>query len=157
MTAEIYKIKRLNQIGISLHVCGSPLSLSGIIVNFKSHLGLNMAYSTKLADRIREYLSNFSIQKLEEKEIFSGLAFMINDKMCINVSGENLMCRFDPQLHDEIAEKNGFQPMIMKDRELKGYCYVTPEGFNGKKNFEYWMNLCLDFNERAKSSKHKKK
>jgi hypothetical protein len=75
---------------------------------------------------------------------------------CVNVSGENLMCRFDPALQDEVAERNGYEPMIMKGKELKGYCYVQPIGFKLKKDFEYWVNLCLEYNERAKASKKKK-
>lgn len=112
-----------------------------------------MAYDTRLADRTREYLLKFPDLKIEEKRMFGGLAFMINGKMCINVSGENLMCRFDPVLIEGIAEKTGFMPMIMKGKEYKGYCYVEPNGFKNKKDFEYWINLCLDYNSRAKSSK----
>jgi hypothetical protein len=115
-----------------------------------------MAYDIKLADRIREYLVQMPGLKVEEKEMFSGLAFMVNGKMCVNVSGENLMCRFDPALHDDVAERNGYEPMIMKGKELKGYCYVQPVGFSSRKDFEYWVNLCLQYNERAKSSKKKK-
>ncbi|MEO9005374.1 MAG: TfoX/Sxy family protein [Ginsengibacter sp.] len=115
-----------------------------------------MAYNVNLANRIREHLLEFSKLKIEEKKMFSGLAFLVNGKMCINVSNDNLMCRFDPALHEEVAEKNGFLPMIMKGRELKGYCYVSQEGFKKKKDFEYWINLCLDFNEIAKASKKRK-
>ena len=115
-----------------------------------------MAYDTKLADRIREYLVEFPELKIEEKTMFQGLTFMVNDKMCVCVSGENLMCRFDPNLQEEVAEKNGYQPMIMKGKEYKGYCYIDPTGFKSKNEFEYWINLCLDYNERAKLSKKKK-
>ena len=115
-----------------------------------------MAYDTKLADRIREYLSVIPGTKIEEKKMFRGLTFMINDKMCVCVSGENLMCRFDPVLQDELSEKIGFQPMVMKGRKYKGFCYVHPEGIKTKKNFEFWLNLCLDFNNKAKPSKKKK-
>jgi hypothetical protein len=116
-----------------------------------------MAYDIKLADRIREYLIQFPKLKIEEKEMFRGLTFMINGKMCVCVSGENLMCRFDPDLTEEVAEKNGFQPMVMKGKEYKGFCYIDPTGFKLKKDFEYWVNLCLAFNDKAKSSKKKKK
>ncbi len=112
-----------------------------------------MTYDTKLADRIREYLAQFPKLKIEEKEMFRGLTFMVNGKMCVSVSGENLMCRFDPELTQEVAEKIGFLPMTMRNREYKGYCYVEPEGFKSKTDFEYWVNLCLDFNDRAKASK----
>jgi hypothetical protein len=88
--------------------------------------------------------------------MFSGLAFMINGKMCINVSGENLMCRFDPALQDEIEKKKGFETMIMKGKALTGYCYVEPGGFKLKKDFANWIDLCLDFNGKAKSSRKKK-
>jgi TfoX/Sxy family transcriptional regulator of competence genes len=113
-----------------------------------------MAYNEKLAARIREALEHHP--KVEEKNMFSGLAFMVDEKMCINVSGDDLMCRFDPLLHDTVAEKNGFRSMIMKGKELKGYCYVSEEGFKSKKDFDYWINLCLSFNSKAKSSKKKK-
>lgn len=112
-----------------------------------------MAYDLRLVDRIREHLTDFPKFKVEKKEMFRGLTFMINGKMCISVSGENLMCRFDPLLQEEVAEKNGFLPMIMKGKSLNGYCYVEPEGFRFKKDFEYWIKLCLDFNPKAKSSK----
>ena len=115
-----------------------------------------MPYDIKLADRVREYLAQFPKLKIEEKKMFSGLAFMIDDKMCVNVSGDKLMCRFDPDLQEEVAEKSGYESMIMKGKELKGYCYVASIGFTSKKDFEYWLNLCLVYNERAKSSKKKK-
>jgi hypothetical protein len=112
-----------------------------------------MIYDTKLADRIREYLLQFSKLKIEEKKMFRGLTFMINGKMCVSVSGENLMCRFDPDLTQIISEKTGFLPMKMRGKEYKGYCYVEPNGFKSKKDFEFWIKLCLDFNDRAKASK----
>lgn len=112
-----------------------------------------MVYDTKLADRIRDYLAEIPNLIIDEKKMFRGLTFMVNGKMCVNVSGENLMCRFDPDLQDEISDKIGFQTMIMKDRLYKGYCYVSPVGITTKENFEFWLNLCLDFNKSAKSSK----
>jgi TfoX/Sxy family transcriptional regulator of competence genes len=115
-----------------------------------------MAYSTKLANRVRTYLAGVSTITVEEKEMFSGLAFLVNDKMCVNVSGDDLMCRFDPALYADVAERPGYQPMIMRGRQLKGYCYVSEEGYKSKKDFEYWIKICLDFNAKAKSSKKKK-
>ena len=114
-----------------------------------------MAYDMKLADRVREYLSHYPELEVEEKRMFGGLAFMVNGKMCVNVSDENLMCRFDPLDTAEVAEKTGYLPLKMKGKEYKGYCLVEPEGFKNEDDFRYWMNLCLSFNERAKKSKKK--
>jgi hypothetical protein len=116
-----------------------------------------MAYDIVLADRVREYLAAFPKLDIEEKKMFRGLAFLVNGKMCVNISGENLMCRFDPSRKEELAEKTGFLPMIMNGKESKGYCYVEPTGIKRKKDFEFWLGLCLDFNERAKASKKRKK
>jgi TfoX/Sxy family transcriptional regulator of competence genes len=115
-----------------------------------------MAYSTKLADRVRTFLDSIPKIKIEEKEMFRGLAFLVNGKMCVNISGDNLMCRYDPSLEHQVAERGGFQPMIMKGKQLRGYCYVSEDGYRAKADFEYWLKLCLDFNEKAKASKKKK-
>jgi len=116
-----------------------------------------MAYNVELADRIRDFLASQSNLKIEEKKMFRGLTFMVNGKMCVSVSNDNLMCRFDPSLQDEVAERKGFQSMIMKGRAYKGYCYVSKIGYEAKKDFEYWLHLCLDFNDRAKNTKSKTK
>lgn len=116
-----------------------------------------MAYNTELAERVRQKLDEFQYLKIVEKNMFGGLAFMINDKMCINVSGDRLMCRFDPKIQEEITKKIGYQKMIMRGKEYNGYCYVSSEGFRAEEDFNYWVNICLKFNEKAKSSKKSKK
>ncbi len=115
-----------------------------------------MSYNIALAERIRNHLAAFSKHKVNEKKMFGGLAFMVNDKMCICASGENLMCRFDPEMEKELVMKKGYLPMIMRGKELKGYCYIEPVGFKAKKDFEYFISLCLDYNTKAKASKKKK-
>lgn len=114
-----------------------------------------MAYNEKLADRIREALVD--IPRVEEKKMFRGVTFMVNGKMCVCVSGDEMMCRFDPELQETVAEKNGFRAMIMKGRQYKGYGYIGQEGIKSRKDFNYWINLCLEFNSKAKASNKKKK
>lgn len=112
-----------------------------------------MAFDTLLADRVREYLANFPSLQINEKRMFGGLAFMVNGKMCVNVSGDRLMCRFDPELQESLSKKTGFEIMVMKGNEMKGYCYVRPEGLKTKSALTFWIDTCLDFNDRAKASK----
>ena len=112
-----------------------------------------MAYDTKLAERVREYLAQTTDKQVKEKKMFGGLAFLVNDKMCVNVSGENLMCRFDPELREELSQKKGYQTVMMKGKEFKGYCYVTPEAIKTESDLDFWIKLCLSFNDQAKSSK----
>ena len=112
-----------------------------------------MEYDVKLADRLREFFSEIPSLDVEEKKMFNVLNFMVNGKTCVCVSGENLMCRFDPRMQEEISEKTGYQTMLMKGKEYKGYCYINPDGIKTKKDFEFFVNLCLEYNKIAKSSK----
>ena len=109
-----------------------------------------MAYSETLANRVREYLAEIPNINIEEKKMFGGLAFLVNDKMCINISNDRLMCRFDSQYTEELAERQGYLLCIMKNKDLKGYCYVEEIGYKSPKDFAFWLNLCLDFNEKIK-------
>jgi TfoX/Sxy family transcriptional regulator of competence genes len=78
-----------------------------------------MAYNIELADRVREWLSTVDGIEVEEKKMFSGLAFLVNGKMCINISHDNLMCRYNPELEEEVSGKVGFLPMIMRGSSSK--------------------------------------
>ena len=113
-----------------------------------------MAYNKKLADRIRKALSGFDV---EEKNMFGGLAFLVKGKMCINVSGDDLMCRIDPAIHDEVTQKKGCRSVFMKGREYKGYVYIDETGIKNEEDFDYWVGLALAFNSEAKASRKKRK
>jgi TfoX/Sxy family transcriptional regulator of competence genes len=113
-----------------------------------------MAYDEKLADRIRERLSNLPI--IEEKKMMGGLTFMVNDKMCIGVIHDEMMCRIDPEFHDTAVEMSGCRTMDFTNRPMKGYVLIENLGMRTPKEFEYWINLALEFNTKAKSSRKKK-
>jgi len=112
-----------------------------------------MAYNQKLANRIREALVH--LPKVEEKKMFGGLAFMVNGKMCITVGEDRIMCRIDPAIHDETISKSGIRTVKMGGREYKGYIHINEEVIRTKKEFDYWIELALDFNKIAKASKKK--
>ncbi len=114
-----------------------------------------MAYDIQLAEKIRIYLSANTNKKIEEKKMFAGLAFMVNEKMCVCASGDKLMCRFDATIEEKVSKKKGYEPMIMGSRKYKGYCYVQKAGYSSKKDFAYLLELCLAYNDEAKSSKKK--
>jgi TfoX/Sxy family transcriptional regulator of competence genes len=115
-----------------------------------------MAYNEKLADRTREIIS-VTHKNVEEKKMFGGLCFMVNDKMCVGVEKERLMVRLDPERFDEVIEKEGCKPMDFTGKIMKGYVFVDDNVLKTKKQLEYWVGLALDFNKKAKPSKKRKK
>src|SRR5438105_2651137 len=113
-----------------------------------------MAYSEKLASRIRKTLAD--LPNIEEKEMMGGLTFMYNGKMCVGIIADEMMCRIDPNLYETVIEKTGCRTMDFNKRPMKGYVMVNHTGIKTKKEFDYWINLCLEFNSKAKSSKKRK-
>jgi len=63
-----------------------------------------MAYNNELVNRVRERLAIDENIEVEEKKMFSGLSFLVNGKMCINISHDNLMCRYNAELEDEVSK-----------------------------------------------------
>lgn len=114
-----------------------------------------MAYNEKLTNGVRDALAH--MPKVEEKKMFRGVVFMVDGKMCITVGDDEIMCRIDPDLHEEAIKKANTRPVIMRGRDYKGYVYVNENGIKSKKDFDYWIGLALDFNKRAKASPKKKK
>ena len=111
-----------------------------------------MAYNEKLADRTREIIA-VTHKNIEQKKMFGGLCFMVNDKMCVGVEKERLMVRLNPELFDEVIEKEGCTPMDFTGKIMKGFVFVNEDVLTTKKKLEYWVNLALDYNKIAKASK----
>jgi len=114
-----------------------------------------MAYNEKLAGRIRALIA-LTHKNVEEKKMFGGLCFMVNDKMCVGVEQERLMVRIDPAKYDEAMEKEGCTPMDFTGKVMKGYVFVAIDALNTKKKLAYWIKLALEYNAIAKASKKKK-
>lgn len=114
-----------------------------------------MAFNEKLNDRIREALSE--VKKVEEKHMFGGTCYMVNGKMCVGVVKDEMMCRIDHDIYEAALEKPGCREMVFTGKPMKGYVFVGTEGMKTKKQLEYWIALCLEFNKKAKASKKVKK
>jgi len=111
-----------------------------------------MAYNEKLADRTRELIA-ITHKNVEEKKMFGGLCFMVNDKMCLGVEKERLMVRINPASYDEVIEKEGCVPMDFTGKIMKGFVFVNEEAVTTKKKLEYWVKLALEYNKIAKALK----
>lgn len=114
-----------------------------------------MAFDENLANRVREKF--VELPNVTEKVMMGGLTFMYNDKMCVGIIKDELMCRIDPSLHDLAIEKVGCRTMDFTKRPMLGYVMIDKNGMKSQKDFDNWINLALDFNEKAKSSKKAKK
>jgi hypothetical protein len=93
-----------------------------------------MAYDEKLAGRIRERLAG--LPHTGEKKMMGGLVFMVNNKMCVGVFKDDLMCRIDPAFHETAIKKTGCRTMDFSSRPMIGYVLLDDSGIRTKKDFD---------------------
>ena len=115
-----------------------------------------MAYDDLLADRVKQILKEKKVI-FEEKKMFGGLCFLVDEKMCVGIVKNNLMARVDPDIYNDLLNHKGARPMDFTHRPMKGFLFVDPKGVDLDDDLEEWIQHCLDFNPKAKSSKKKKK
>lgn len=111
-----------------------------------------MAYDEHLADRIAQALKSDN-RDFTEKKMFGGLCFLVKDKMCMGIVGNQLMARIDPADYDKYLQEPGVGPMTFSGKAMKGFLYVQPEAIDQDEDLTLWVRRCLDFNPFAKSSK----
>lgn len=109
-----------------------------------------MAYNEYLAERVERVLNDLFVE-FEAKKMFGGMAFMVDKKMCLGITNDELMCRIDPEIYEEALKKDGCKEMDFTGRPMKGFVFVEMDALED--NLEYWVNLCLEYNPKAKSSK----
>lgn len=114
-----------------------------------------MRYNVQLANRVRNYFATLPL--VEEKEMFNGLVFMVNDKMCVGVGKDYLMARLHPEEIDKVLQLDGCQQMKMKERVMKGYVFIDENVISQNKDLHFWLDLALSFNPLAKASPKRKK
>ena len=113
-----------------------------------------MAYDELLADRLRQTLFEKNVV-FEEKHMMGGLSFMIDKKMCLGIVKGELMARIGPEKYEESLNTEGCREMNFTGRSMKGYVFVDQDVLQNKTELDFWVQLCLDFNPFAKSSKKK--
>lgn len=115
-----------------------------------------MAYNESLAERVRQILDPKDLL-VEEKKMMGGLTFMVNGKMCVGILKDDLMARIAPEVYEAALSKPGCRKMDFTGRPMKGFVFIDQEGISSNQNLEYWVQLALDFNDRAKASKKGRK
>lgn len=111
-----------------------------------------MAYDEYLGERIKRIIQWKKVDFFEKK-MMGGLVFMVNDKMCCGIHidkkyGDSLlMAKIGEKAYAEEIKKEVCLPMDFTGRPMKGYIYITPEGFDLDTDLEYWIQKALDYNK----------
>ena len=114
-----------------------------------------MAYDEQLAERVRGYFKRHR-KRFEEKRMMGGLCFLVDSKMCVGVEKQRLMVRLDPDIYEQALKRKGCVPMDFTGRPMRGFVFVNEQGYSTPRALKSWLDLALEFNPRAKSSKKRR-
>lgn len=111
-----------------------------------------MAYSEPAADRLRTALTDRD--GVTEKEMFGGIAFLLNGNMALGVSGNDLIVRVDPSETDALLGEPGARIFDLSGgRPMKGWLLVQPAGFRTEAAFRRWLMRGVDYVSRLPKKK----
>jgi TfoX N-terminal domain len=107
------------------------------------------------AARIADQLTLLEVP-FEQKKMFGGVCFMIDDKMavCASHSGR-LLVRVEDM--PGVTDRPGIEPMVHGNRPMKGYYFVAAAGFENDADLAFWVEKCVQFNPKVAPSKSKKR
>ena len=88
-----------------------------------------MAYDEDLAGRVREVLPRGDA--VIERQMFGGLAFMLDGHMFCGVVKDALMVRLGPDAVASALDQPHVRPMDFTGRPMKGMVFVESAGLHG--------------------------
>jgi TfoX/Sxy family transcriptional regulator of competence genes len=99
-----------------------------------------MAYDEALANRLRELVS--AEDGVTEKQMFGGLAFLIDGNMAVSASGQGgLLLRCDPAETDELVTEPHAERFEMRGRQMDGWLRIDAEGVPTGRELERWVGV----------------
>ncbi|MBI5736630.1 TfoX/Sxy family protein [Mycobacterium adipatum] len=98
-----------------------------------------MAYDVDLAERVRELLA--TVDAVDEKRMFGGLAFLVRGHMAVCVSGQGgIMVRVPAEDTATLLQRAHVEPMIMAGKETRGWVRVAATGVNTRRQLQSWVD-----------------
>ena len=102
-----------------------------------------MAYDSRLAQRIRRILDHQP--HVTEREMFGGIAFLVQGNIACGVIGDELMVRVGPEQHQAALKKPHVRPFDMTGRPFKGWVWVGEPGLGSTEGLNTWVKRGVDF------------
>jgi TfoX/Sxy family transcriptional regulator of competence genes len=102
-----------------------------------------MAFDQGLAQRLRERLAGTG--GVAEKQMFGGLAFLVDGNMCVGVIGTELIARVGLDTTDAALERPGSRLFDFSGRPMKGWITVDPAALEDDDALAAWVDDALGF------------
>jgi TfoX/Sxy family transcriptional regulator of competence genes len=99
-----------------------------------------VSFDEGLAQRVREALG--SRPGVSERRMFGGLAFLVDGKMFVGISGSKLMARVGLARYQDALTLPHVREMDFTGKPMKGYVYVDPAGLTDDSDLSAWVSWC---------------
>ncbi|WP_227132639.1 TfoX/Sxy family protein [Halorubellus salinus] len=100
-----------------------------------------MTYDDGLAHRVRETLGDR--HGLTEKELFGGIAFMLEGNVVCGVADDAFVARVGADAYDDALAEPHAREMDFTGRPMTGMVFVDPPGIASDDALGSWVDRCL--------------
>lgn len=104
-----------------------------------------MAYDKQLAQRVRRTLEQEQPPNISEREMFGGIAFMVNGNLACGVLGEELLVRVGAERHPSALKESHVRVFDFTGRPSKGIVLVGMPGLATSGSLKKWVKLGVNF------------
>jgi TfoX/Sxy family transcriptional regulator of competence genes len=101
-----------------------------------------MAYDAELAERVRDALSFRG--GLSEREMFGGIAFMLEGNMACGVIGEELIVRLPAEDVESALAREHVRPFDFTGRPMKRWVCVGQDALGSDEDLAGWVDSGAD-------------
>src|SRR5437763_14385011 len=102
-----------------------------------------MAYDTDLADRLREALAG---ERVTEKKMFGGLAFLVGGNMSVAASGQGgLLVRVAPDETERLLGEPGAAETDMGRGPMRGWLRVDADAVADDATLATWVDRGVSY------------
>jgi TfoX/Sxy family transcriptional regulator of competence genes len=102
-----------------------------------------MPYDRGLAERVRSILAPRS--GFSEREMFGGIAFMMDGHMCCGVVKTDLMLRLGPESVARELQQPHTRPMTFTGKPMKSILLVDAIGTDSDEALQTWVEAAFAF------------
>lgn len=102
-----------------------------------------MAYDERFAARIKKALGRR--KGLVAKQMFGGIAFLLNGNMCCGIHKDELIVRIDPAETDAALAKPHTRRFDLTGRPMNGWILVAPKGIATDAQLGKWVAVAATY------------
>lgn len=102
-----------------------------------------MPFDEGLAQRVREALGSRPF--VTERRMFGGLAFLLDGKMVVGISGSKLMARVGAERYEDALRLPHVREMSFTGKPMRGYVYIDAPALTEDSDLAAWVSWCASY------------